>query len=206
MGMIMNNKIIQPVNPPEGSFTARKKTLAVMVSAVLGTAPNAYSQDPVLEEVIVTASKRKSNLQELPQAITAFTTEDIQKQGFAVLDDYANKIPSLAFARREPAGTSVVFRGVAASGIQFGTKPSAGVYLDEQPITQAGLNPDPRLIDIERVEALSGPQGTLFGDASSRALCASSPTSLTPRSLPAGSKAAPRTWKTATTRTPISRA
>ena len=166
MGMIMNNKIIQPVNPPEGSFTARKKTLAVMVSAVLGTAPNAYAQDPVLEEVIVTASKRKSNLQELPQAITAFTTEDIQKQGFAVLDDYANKIPSLAFARREPAGTSVVFRGVAASGIQFGTKPSAGVYLDEQPITQAGLNPDPRLIDIERVEALSGPQGTLFGDAS----------------------------------------
>jgi len=166
MGMIMNNKIIQPVNPPEASFTARKKTLAVMVSAVLGTAPTAYSQDTVLEEVIVTASKRKSNLQELPQAITAFTTEDIVRQGFAVLDDYANKIPSLAFARREPAGTSVVFRGVAASGIQFGTNPSAGVYLDEQPITQAGLNPDPRLIDIERVEALSGPQGTLFGDAS----------------------------------------
>ena len=114
----------------------------------------------------MTASKRKSNLQDLPQAITAFTTADIERQGFNVLDDYAGKIPSLAFARREPAGTSVVFRGVASSGIQFGTKPSAGVYLDEQPITQAGLNPDPRLIDIERVEALSGPQGTLFGDAS----------------------------------------
>ena len=60
----------------------------------------------------------------------------------------------------------MVFRGVAASGIQFGTNPSSGVYLDEQPITAAGINPDPRLIDIERVEALSGPQGTLFGDAS----------------------------------------
>ena len=144
----------------------RKKTLALMVSLVLGTAPAAFADDLALEEVIVTASKRKSNLQDLPQAITAFTTADIERQGFAVLDDYANNIPSLAFARREPAGTSIVFRGVAASGIQYGTNPSSSVYLDESPITQAGLNPDPRLIDIERLEALSGPQGTLFGDAS----------------------------------------
>jgi outer membrane receptor protein involved in Fe transport len=143
-----------------------KKTLAAMVSAVIGSTSMANAQNLTLEEVIVTATKRKSTLQSLPQAITAFTTEDIKRQGFAVLDDYANSIPSLAFARREPAGTSVVFRGVAASGIQYGTNPSASVYLDESPITQAGLNPDPRLIDIERVEALSGPQGTLFGDAS----------------------------------------
>jgi outer membrane receptor protein involved in Fe transport len=143
-----------------------KKTLAAMVSAVIGSTSMANAQNLTLEEVIVTATKRKSTLQSLPQAITAFTTEDIKRQGFAVLDDYANSIPSLAFARREPAGTSVVFRGVAASGIQYGTNPSASVYLDESPITQAGLNPDPRLIDIERIEALSGPQGTLFGDAS----------------------------------------
>jgi iron complex outermembrane receptor protein len=145
---------------------AHKKTLALMISAVLGTAPAAYAADQALEEVIVTATKRRANVQDLPQAITAFTTADIERQGFAVLDDYANNIPSLAFARREPAGTSIVFRGVAASGIQYGTNPSSSVYLDESPITQAGLNPDPRLIDIERVEALSGPQGTLFGDAS----------------------------------------
>ena len=144
----------------------RKKTLAAMVSAVVGSTSMANAQNLVLEEVFVTATKRTSNLQALPQAITAFTTEDIKRQGFAVLDDYANSIPSLAFARREPAGTSIVFRGVAASGIQYGTNPSSSVYLDEAPITQAGLNPDPRLIDIERVEALSGPQGTLFGDAS----------------------------------------
>lgn len=145
--------------------TSRRKTLAIFVSMALGTAPT-WVQSQILEEIIVTATKRKSNRQDLPQAITAFTTEDIKRQGFSVLDDYALKIPSLAFARREPAGTSVVFRGVAASGIQYGTNPSASVYLDESPITQAGLNPDPRLIDIERMEALSGPQGTLFGDAS----------------------------------------
>ena len=164
----MDNKTNQSTLITEQRAPMRKKRLALMVSAVLGTAPAAAqvkAQENTLEEVIVTATKRKSNLQDLPQAITAFTTEDITRQGFNVLDDYAGKIPSLAFARREPAGTSLVFRGVASSGIQFGTKPSAGIYLDEQPITQAGLNPDPRLIDIERVEALSGPQGTLFGDA-----------------------------------------
>jgi outer membrane receptor protein involved in Fe transport len=150
---------------PKDLLPSRKKTLALMVSAALGVSQVAQA-DLVLEEVIVTASKRKANLQDLPQAITAFTTEDIVRQGFKGIDDYANKIPSLSFARREPGGTSVVFRGAAASGIQFGTNPSSGVYLDEQPITQAGVNPDPKLIDIERIEALSGPQGTLFGDAS----------------------------------------
>ncbi len=162
----MNNKIIEPVNSPEDRLLTQKKNLALAISAALCATPTAFAQENVLEEVIVTATKRKSNMQDLPQAITAFTTDDILRQGFAVLDDYANKIPSLAFARREPAGTSIVFRGVAASGIQYGTNPSSSVYLDESPITQAGLNPDPRLIDIERVEALSGPQGTLFGDAS----------------------------------------
>ena len=168
----VDNKYRNPAAAPRDNsctsrpFTSRQKTLALMISAVLGTAQAAYGQSGVLEEVIVTASKRKANLQDLPQAITAFTTADIARQGFTGLDDYAAKIPSLAYATREPAGTSVIFRGVASSGIQFGTNPSSGVYLDEQPITQAGLNPDPRLIDIERVEALSGPQGTLFGDAS----------------------------------------
>lgn len=162
----MNPRNNSPAPVSRDAFPARKKTLAVMISAVLGTAPASYAADLALEEVIVTATKRKANLQDLPQAITAFTTGDIQRQGFAVLDDYANSIPSLAFARREPAGTSIIFRGVAASGIQYGTNPSSSVYLDESPITQAGLNPDPRLIDIERLEALSGPQGTLFGDAS----------------------------------------
>jgi len=162
----MDNNYKNPAAPKSAPLSTRKKTLALMVSAVLGTSQTVYGQSGALEEVIVTATKRKANVQDLPQAITAFTTEDIQRQGFAVLDDYVNSIPSLAFARREPAGTSIVFRGVAASGIQYGTNPSSSVYLDESPITQAGLNPDPRLIDIERLEALSGPQGTLFGDAS----------------------------------------
>ncbi len=143
----------------------RCKSLALAISAALaGT--QAHAQDPMIEEIIVTATKRAASAQDIPQAITAFGTAQIERRGFEGIDDYAAYIPSLAQTSIEPGGNTVVFRGVASSGLQFGANPSSGVYLDEQPITIAGRNPDPRLIDIERIEALSGPQGTLFGDAS----------------------------------------
>ncbi|MEE4190857.1 MAG: TonB-dependent receptor [Halieaceae bacterium] len=141
--------------------------MAIAVAAAAGASQAQAQDSPALEEVIVTASKRgASSMQDIPQSIQAFTTEDIQRRGFKGIDDYSKQIPGISIARREPGGTSVVFRGVASSGIQFGTNPSSAVYLDEQPITAAGRNPNPRLVDIQRVEALSGPQGTLFGDSS----------------------------------------
>ncbi len=146
-------------------MSLRKHVLAVAVSTAIANMQTAHAAD-VLEEVIVTATKREVSMQDLAQSVTAFTTEDIERLGFRQLDDYVKHIPSLSFSRREPGGTSIVFRGVAASGIQFGATASSAVYLDEQPITAGGQNPDPRLIDIERVEALSGPQGTLFGSSS----------------------------------------
>jgi len=147
------------------SLPSRRKVLAVAMStAVAGT--NAAQSQEVLEEIIVTATKREESLQDIPMAVTAFTGAQIVREGFKQLDDYAAQIPSLSYGRREPGGTNVIMRGCAVSGIAFSDNPTTSVYLDEQPITVAGFNPDPRLIDINRVEALSGPQGTLFGDAS----------------------------------------
>ena len=146
----------------------RVSAIAAAVSAALTGAQTASAQEGlVLEEVVVTATKREVSLRDIPASVTAFTTDDIARRGFKGFNDYAPQIPSLTVATREPYGNTVVFRGVTASGIQYSsTNPSAGVYLDEQPITNSGTNPNPRLIDIERIEALSGPQGTLFGDAS----------------------------------------
>jgi len=141
--------------------------VAMAVSAACGASQAAQAQQAqALEEIIVTATKRQANLQDVPLAITAFTDQDIVKQGFKTLDDYVGQIPGLSFSRREPGGTTVLMRGCTISGLSFGGSSTTSIYLDEQPITAAGRNPDPRLIDIERVEALSGPQGTLFGDAS----------------------------------------
>ncbi len=143
-----------------------KKSIAVAVSAACaGTAP-ASAQDVALEEVIVTATKREVSINDVPMSITAFTDSDIVRQGFQQLEDYAVKIPALSFGTRHPGGSNVIMRGCSVSGIAFSDNPTTAIYLDEQPITSAGFNPDPRLVDIARVEALSGPQGTLFGDAS----------------------------------------
>jgi iron complex outermembrane recepter protein len=149
----------------EFNQTTKYGALAMAVSAACGASHAAQAQD-AFEEIIVTATKRQVNLQDVPLAVTAFTEQDILKQGFKTLDDYVGQIPGLSFSRREPGGTTVLMRGCTISGLSFGGSSTTSIYLDEQPITAAGRNPDARLIDIERVEALSGPQGTLFGDAS----------------------------------------
>lgn len=148
---------------PSPAFS--RSAIAVSVAAATTGLPAAQAQD-ALEEIIVTATKRQVGLQDVPVAVTAFTEQDIVRQGFRTLDDYVGQIPSMAFSRREPGGTTVLMRGCTVSGVSFGGSSTTAIYLDEQPITSAGRNPDARLIDIERVEALAGPQGSLFGDAS----------------------------------------
>ncbi|MGI9271328.1 MAG: TonB-dependent receptor [Woeseiaceae bacterium] len=145
-----------------------KKSVAVAVSAACAGVSAAHAQDDVfaIEEIVVTATKRSESIQDVPMSITAFGNDAIVREGFKQLEDYALRIPALSFGTRHPGGSNVVMRGCAVSGISFSDNPTTSVYLDEQPITAAGFNPDPRLIDIARIEALSGPQGSLFGDAS----------------------------------------
>ncbi len=150
------------------------QALSAAISAVLSVAGgNAAAQEQEaapevigLGEVIVTATKRAESLQNVAESISAFDTNAIAMRGLQQIDDVAKYIPGLSLAQREPGGTTVVFRGVATSGIQFGAVSSSALYLDEQPITQDGRSPDPRFIDIERIEALRGPQGTLYGASS----------------------------------------
>ena len=154
-------------DPNRKSTRARSPALAAAVSAVLAMAATASAEEPVgLGEVIVTATKRAERLQDVPESISAFDSKSIAMHGLQQMDDVAKLIPGLSLGDREPGGTTIVFRGVASSGLQFGAVSSSALYLDEQPITQSGRNPDPRLIDIERIEALRGPQGTLYGASS----------------------------------------
>jgi outer membrane receptor protein involved in Fe transport len=155
----------RPVSATDSKQTLQRSVLAAAVTSACVGVPAAQAQD-AFEEIIVTATKRSVSMQDVPLAVTAFTDADIVRQGFKQLDDYVGQVPGLAFSRREPGGTTVLMRGCTISGLSFGGSSTTSIYLDEQPITAAGRNPDARLIDIERVEALSGPQGTLFGDAS----------------------------------------
>ncbi len=154
-------------DPTRSMARGRSPTLAAAVSAVLSVAGTASAQETVgLEEVIVTATRRAERLQDVSESISAFDANAISMRGLQQMDDIVKYIPGMSIAQREPGGTTLVFRGVASSGIAFGAVSSSALYLDEQPITQSGRDPDPRLIDIERVEALRGPQGTLYGASS----------------------------------------
>jgi outer membrane receptor protein involved in Fe transport len=143
-------------------------TVLAMVggNAAAQSAGGGDADETALQEVIVTATRRAERMQDIPESISAFSTDDIARRGLTQMDDYARLVPGLSISDREPGGTSVVFRGVASSGLQFGAVSSSGLYLDEQPITQSGRSPDPRLVDVERIEALRGPQGTLYGASS----------------------------------------
>ena len=143
-----------------------KQTIGLAVSAAIaGTGTAVAQEEGGLEEIIVTATKREVSMQAAPISITAFSDEQITLQRFNNFNDYVAQIPGLSVSDRQPGAQSVIMRGCAAQGLSFSDSATTSVYLDEQPITAAGFNPDPRLIDVARIEALAGPQGTLFGDA-----------------------------------------
>jgi len=152
--------------PTQVTSFPQKRVLASAISAVIaGTgAGGVYAQG--IEEIVVTARKRTENLQDIPQSIQAITSDQLRAAGLNSTEDYARFIPSLSYLSSSPGATKIVFRGVADAASTFIADSSAAIYLDEQPITTVGQAPDLRMIDIERVEALSGPQGTLYGSSS----------------------------------------
>lgn len=159
-----------PESLPSAEATCGRSMLAVAVSAALcgspqGHAQQAKSSDLTLEEIVVTASLRRENMQDLPQSITVLTTEDIEKAGYKEMGDYIRDLPSVTLSQQQPGRNNIVFRGIATSSEDFYTDAQAGVYLDDQPITTNATQVSPYLVDIERVESLPGPQGTLFGSS-----------------------------------------
>ncbi len=149
-----------------------KSALAVAVSmAVAGHADEAQAQDDGasrsgIEEITVTARKREESLQDVAGSIQALTGDDLKNQGLLNLEDTIRMLPSVSHLGGVAGANKIIFRGVSDNPGAFIAASSAALYIDEQPLTQFSVNPEPRMIDIERVEALAGPQGTLYGDSS----------------------------------------
>jgi iron complex outermembrane recepter protein len=130
----------------------------------------ATSDDEINEEIIVTAQKRATSLQEVPFSIAALTNEDLKESGASNIVELARNVPGLYIADLGPGQSQVAIRGISAGQVirdQPGVKESVGIYLDESPISVALFTPDLDLYDLDRVEVLRGPQGTLFGAGSS---------------------------------------
>ena len=149
--------------------TWRALPLASALLACLHPAHAADTAEPALEEITVTAQKRAENLQDVPVSIQAFDTKALEQLRIEDFDDYAKFLPSVSFQKvGSPSFEHTYMRGVSSGGDgnHSGSQPSVGMYLDEQPITTIDGNLNLHLYDIERVEALAGPQGTLYGASS----------------------------------------
>lgn len=140
--------------------------VAAAVTAALYPGYAAVAQqsgdDYALEEIIVTATKRTASVQDIPASIQAITQESLAAMGAKTMEDYARFVPSVNVVQYGGGSSEVVFRG-ASTGSGYIGQATSSVYLDEISVTQTGSQPTIRAVDIERVEALSGPQGTLYG-------------------------------------------
>jgi outer membrane receptor protein involved in Fe transport len=141
--------------------------VAGAITAALYPSIQAIAQDDVedegfLDEIIVTSTKREMNVQDIPATIQAITSETLKQMGAKSMEDYARFIPSVNVVNFTNGSATIVFRG-AITGSGFIAQSTSSLYLDEMSVTNTGSQPQIRTIDIERVEALSGPQGTLYG-------------------------------------------
>ena len=132
----------------------------VILECAIGTAaaadaPAAPPSD-ALEEVTVTATKRSESVQNVPLSITTFSEKELEQKSITNFFDYGTKVPNLAFAMTgDGVGTSrtISIRGISGDN-------TTGFYIDDTPLPDSI---DPRVLDIDHIEVLRGPQGTLYG-------------------------------------------
>ena len=122
-----------------------------------------------LQRMVVTATKRAQLAQDVPFSLNVQSEEDIKRLNTTNLEDLSRNVAGLSIQNLGPGQSVVTIRGVSSGQIvrdQPGIKEQVGVYLDETPISLSLFTPDIDLFDLNRVETLRGPQGTLFGSGS----------------------------------------
>jgi len=133
--------------------------------------PQTTAEEPqkVEEEIVVTARKREETVQEIPMSVAAPTEAELRDLGAETIEDIAANVAGFTVQNLGPGQSQVAMRGVSAGQIvrdQPGVKEQVGVYLDESVMSLSLFTPDVDLFDLNRVEVLRGPQGTLFGSGS----------------------------------------
>jgi iron complex outermembrane recepter protein len=153
--------------PAAHSVHGEMTFLAAAICAALRAAAgdSTGESSPALEPVIVTAERRSESIQEVPLSVTAISGETLEKFGELSFTDYAHSIPNLSFGTGSDFGVTngrtVTIRGITGGRYRNG-QATTSFYIDDTPVP---LSLDPRVLDLERIEVLRGPQGTLFGSS-----------------------------------------
>ena len=128
----------------------------------------ALAQDSMLDEIVVTATKREQNLQDVPVSVQVLGNQQLEDLNVRSFEDYIDFLPTVSYDSSGPGFAKIYMRGIASGGDgnHSASMPSVGYYLDEQPVTTINQILDIHMYDIARIETLSGPQGTLYGQGS----------------------------------------
>jgi iron complex outermembrane receptor protein len=149
--------------------TNQKITAAVV--AALAQAATCYAQEASegLQEVVVTATRRSESLQNVPITVQALTGDSLAQMSITTFDDVIKILPNVTFSANGPGQGNIYMRGLSVgfagsqSSASINPFPNVATYLDEQSLTFPARNLDVYMVDMERIEVLEGPQGTLFG-------------------------------------------
>ena len=156
-----------------------RKKLSLAISAALATAATgatgfAFAEGEArgIEEVIVTATKRAESTQDIAVSVSALQGDALDELRISNFDDYIKHLPNVVMMGVGPGQSEIYIRGAATeqskntiASIQ-GSSPATALYLDEMPVSFGGRNLDIYAADLNRIEVLPGPQGTLFGSSS----------------------------------------
>lgn len=156
-----------------------KKLYAAVLTAIAASSSSSlYAEEAAeqekgkIEVIEVTATKRAESIQDVPVTVTALTGDSLEKLGVSNFDQYVEFLPNVVFQGTGPGQNEIYIRGAATTQTNISVssvqalQPSVAFYLDEQPVSMQGRNLDIYASDVERVEVLPGPQGTLFGASS----------------------------------------
>ncbi|WP_088330352.1 TonB-dependent receptor [Lacimicrobium sp. SS2-24] len=153
-----------------------RKKLSIAVVSALAVSPMTYAQEQSekkkIETIQVTATKRTESIQDVPVAMSALNGKQLERLGLDNFNEYVEFLPNVVFQGTGPGQNEVYIRGAATTqtNISVSTvqalQPAVAFYLDEQPVSMQGRNLDIYATDMQRVEVLPGPQGTLFGASS----------------------------------------
>ncbi len=127
---------------------------------------NGGAADP--NDIVVTATRRNERLQDVPLSVTAFSQEELTQKGIVGFEGIARETPGVVLNQASDNNARLTARGISTNGWGAGLQTTTTIYLDELPLSTIGntVTLNPNLYDIERVEFLRGPQGTLFGSGS----------------------------------------
>lgn len=152
-------------------FRRNKIAQAILIATATSAATTSHAAG-YLEEVVVTSTKSFESMQDVAISVQAMGEEKLEELNIANFDDYIKYLPGVNAGGRGPGQSTIFIRGMATdssdqTSVEIGAPvPNVALYLDEQPVSSTGRNLDVYAADLERVEVLPGPQGTLFGASS----------------------------------------